>query len=770
MTLLLTILAGFAAAPFGVLAGRRPVAVGLLLALVPAVLTGWFLLQVGTVSGGGVVVESIPWVPSLGVDLMFMLDGLSLLFALLVTGIGALVLMYSAGYVAGGKGAQLFPFLLAFMASMLGLVLSGNLLILYVFWAGTSLTSFLLIGFDFRDGASRSAAQQALLVTVAGELAMLGGFVLLGDAAGTYAIPEILVAGEAIRADPRFPAILVLILLGALTKSAQAPFHFWLPNAMAAPTPVSAYLHSATMVQAGVFLLARLHPVLAPAAAWGPIVITAGLVTMIVGAVLSLGATDLKRVLAYSTVSALGLLVLLLGLGSEPALVAAMVFLVAHAFYKAALFLVVGIVDHETGERSTDALGGLRRSMPFTTIAAVLAALSMAGLPPFFGFIGKELIYEAALPHGELSQPVNALLSSVGTFAASVAFVAIAVVVGIRPFFGRATPAAERAHGEPALLWAAPLALAATGIAVGLLPALLAGPVIEPAVSAVSGRAVEVKLALWHGFTPMLALSAVTLVAGAALFAMRDRVRGFVRRRDPGGRFGPERGYAGALDGIGRVALRSSALVQNGNLRNYLLTTLGTAVVLVAVAQIRAGGIDILAVPLDVRLHELVAAGLILVAAGVAVVSDSRLAAIAALGVVGYGVALIYLLFGAPDLAMTQILIETLTLILFVLVFYHLPGFLSISRAAVRLRDATISIAAGTVMGLLVLAVLRDEAHDTISGYFVEAAYTEAHARNVVNAILVDFRALDTLGEITVLALAGLGVVALLRLAPGVRQ
>ncbi len=764
MILLFASLAGFIAAPLGMIAGRRPVPVALLLALVPA---GLFALFAGLAANAGATgpggyAESVPWVPSLGIHLAFRLDGLSLLFALLVSGIGALIIVYTGRYASAAMAGRLVPLLLAFMAAMLGLVLADNLLLLVVFWSLTSLTSFLLIGLERDKYAAIAAARQALLVTVAGELALLGGVVLLGQMAGTYSITGVIAAGDVIRADPLFPAAFFLVLAGAITKSAQAPFHFWLPNAMAAPAPVSAYLHSATMVQAGIYLLARLHPLFGPSPLWGDVLVPLGMVTLLLGGLLALGARDLKQVLAYSTVGALGLMVMLLGVGDDIAIKAAMVFLLAHACYKAALFLIVGTVDHEAGERDPDLLGGLGRAMPLTAAAGVLAALSMAGLPPFLGFAGKELLYEASLP-AALDGAVAPLLVTAGAFLGSVAFVTVAVVAGVRPFLGAPTEAARRVHGEPLLLWLPPLVLAVAGAAFGLLLGPTGAAIVGPAVEAVAGRPVKVDLALWHGITPMLVLSGITIAAGVAVFAGRAGAFPVLRRLDAGERFGPERGYRGALAGLQRLALGSSRLLQNGNLRHYLLTTLATVVVLVGAALIRAVPATLPAfVDEGVGVHEITVSAVVIVGALMAARAESRIAAITGLGASGYGIALLFLMFGAPDLALTQVLIETLTLILFVLVFYHLPGFLNVTRARVRIRDAGIAVAAGTVMGLLVVAGLADPPQVPISGYFTETAYPLARARNVVNAILVDFRALDTLGEIVVVALAALGVLALL--------
>jgi multicomponent Na+:H+ antiporter subunit A len=371
---------------------------GWIAAALPAGLTLYFGSLIGPIAAGQRLVVAYPWVPSLGVILSFQVDGLSLLFALLISGIGTLVMVYSGGYLAGHHQlGRFFAIILAFMAAMLGLVLADNLLLLFAFWELTSLTSYLLIGFEHERPAARAAALQALLVTGAGELAMLAGLILLGQVGGSLELSQLLTRGEAIRADALYPAILLLILAGALTKSAQVPFHFWLPNAMEAPTPVSAYLHSATMVKVGIYLLARLSPVLGGTPSWQLVLTMVGTATMLVGAWLAVRHTDLKRILAYSTLSALGTLVMLLGIGSAYAATAAVAFLFGHALYKGALFLVAGAIDHETGTREVDRLGGLRGAMPITAAAAGLAALSMAGLPPFFGFIGKELSYEAVL-------------------------------------------------------------------------------------------------------------------------------------------------------------------------------------------------------------------------------------------------------------------------------------------------------------------------------------------------------------------------------------
>jgi multicomponent Na+:H+ antiporter subunit A len=739
---------------------------GWLLALLPAGLTLYFLSLAPRVFGGERVSETIEWVPSLGLAASFAVDGLGLLFALLICGIGALVLIYAGGYLAGHPQLpRFYVVILLFMASMLGIVIADNLLLLYVFWGLTSVTSYLLIGFDHEQYKARASALQALLVTVGGELALLGGFVLLGLVGGTFQISALLGMGDAVRADPLYLPILALVLLGALTKSAQFPFHFWLPNAMAAPAPVSAYLHSATMVKAGVFLLARLLPILGGTEAWTIALVAAGGLTLFIGAFLAFHAAEVKRVLAFSTVSALGMMTLLLGVGTEHAVSAAIVFLLGHAFYKGTLFLFAGAADHEAGATITTQLAGLRRTMPISTAAALLAALSMAGLLPFFGFIGKELVFESLYEIEGLAGPALLGLAVV----ANALLIVVGVRVGVRPqMVPRDLPRAK-GHEAPVSLWLGPLLLAGLGVTTGVLPAMFATPLVSAAVGSTLQEAIAIELVLWHGLTLILGFSLLTLLLGVGLYLWRMRLRPLTAALDVGARIGPEQGYATTVDLTQRFAGLQTRLLQDGYLRHYVLVTLVTASVFIAAALWRAGGVEPGLGRLELRATEVGLAILVLVAALVAVFSTSRLGTVAALGVAGFGMALIFLTFGAPDLAMTQVLIETLTVIVFVLVLYHLPGFL-VERPHGRLRDAIVSLGFGGMMSLLVLATLTDEVRESISRYFIDQALPEAHGRNVVNVILVDFRALDTMGEIAVLALAGLGVLVLLRIHAEHRQ
>jgi multicomponent Na+:H+ antiporter subunit A len=764
MSLMATILAALAVGVVApLLVGRAPRAAGWILAVVPAAITAWLFTQVPRVVDAGPVRETVSWIPALGLEASFQLDGLGMLFALLISGIGTLVVIYSGGYLRGDRRlGRFYLILFGFMAAMLGVALADNVLLLYVFWALTGLTSYLLIGFDSHSPTARRAALQALLTTFIGELALLAGVIMLATAGGSYELSVLVERGDRIAADPLFVPMMVLLVGGALTKSAQFPFHYWLPNAMEAPTPVSAYLHSATMVKAGVYLLARISPIFAGTDPWLWLVGGAGAITMVLGGFLALHQTDLKRLLAYSTVSALGIMTFLLGLGTEYAVNAAVVFLMGHALYKGTLFLVAGILDHETGMRDASRLSGLASAMPITAVAAVLAAFSMAGLLPFFGFIGKELVYEATI----YADPLPPIFLTLLVLLPNVVFVVIAVVVGIRPFTGARVELPKLPHDPGPSMLAGPVLLGGLGVASGLIPAVFATGVASRAAASITGTPSDLELVLWHGITPMLMLSGLTLLLGIAIFWRLRPVAHLAHRSDVGGRIGPERGYQLLLDATQRGAEIMARTLQSGYLRRYLLIILVVGTGLIGYAFVGRGPLPDLRAPFDVQAHEVTVVAIIVAAVFVAITTRSRLSAIAALGVVGYGVALVYMLFGAPDLAMTQILIETLTVILFVLVLYHLPRFAILSTPGTRLRDASIAGVAGLLMAGLTLAAFSAVNEVPLSEFFAERSVPDAHGRNIVNVILVDFRALDTLGEITVLALAALGIYALLRLRP----
>ncbi len=758
------VLSGFGlslAAPWLQRVGRG--AAGWIIALLPLGLALYFASLLNPIAAGQVLTTSYPWIPSLEVNLSFYVDGLSLLFALLISGIGALVVIYAGGYLAGHPQlGRFYAYLLVFMASMLGVVLADNLIVLFVFWELTSLSSYLLIGFYHTEAESRTSALQALLVTGVGGLALLAGFVLLGLAGGSWELSTLLSRAELIQVHPFYLPGLALVLLGAFTKSAQFPFHFWLPAAMAAPAPVSAYLHSATMVKAGVYLLARLNPVLGGTEMWQAGVAGVGVVTMLVGAYLAWQQTDLKRILAYSTISALGTLVMLIGWGSDLAIKAMVVFLVVHSFYKGALFLVVGAIDHETGTRDITQLGGLGRLMPITAVAAGLAALSMAGIPPWFGFIGKELIYEAML---------NAPILLALTVIANVLTVVVVGLVVVKPFFAQ-TEAPAKAHEAPPSMWLGPVILAGLGLALGLASGLAGERLIAPAVTAIAGHPSEVKLflgdklSLWseNQLNLVLLLSVVTVLGGLGAYSGRETLRRLTQPLDTLGRWGPAWWYDLALEGLMALARLQTRLLQSGYLRFYLLIVIAATIGLAGTPLLGQITSAMWSRPLTLQFHQWVVTALILIATVVAAQARSRLAAVAALGVVGYGVALIFILFGAPDLAMTQFAIETLTVILFVLVLYRLPRFAILTSTPARLRDILVASIAGGVMTALILIVTSTPTSSRLTPYFAENSLPLANGRNIVNVILVDFRALDTLGEITVLAVAAIGIYALMKL------
>ncbi len=769
MSVVIAVLAGFvlaAAAPwlYRLLRG----ATGWVLALLPAGLAVLFAASFAAVDGGPLVI-SYPWVPSLGVSLSFYLDGLSLLFALLISGIGALVVIYAGAYLAGQpRLSRFYTLILMFMSSMLGVVLAGNLITMFVFWELTSVTSYLLIGMDHDRLPARAAARQALLVTNGGGLDLMAGLLLIGLIVGSLDLPVLLASGDALRNHPLYVPVLLLILLGAFTKSAQMPFHFWLPNAMEAPTPVSAYLHSATMVKAGVYLLARFSPVLGGTEIWHTLLTGVGLVTMLVAAAIAVAQTDFKRILAYSTVSALGSLVLLVGQGTPLAAQAAMLFLFVHALYKGALFLVAGAVDHETGTRDVTRLGGLAWVMPVTAVAAGLAALSMAGLPPLLGFVNKELLYEASL-----HAPRGAGWLTAAGVATNALLVAVAGLVVLRPFAGRLAATPRKPHEAPLGLWLGPVVLGGLALLGGLLPGAVPSALVSSAASAVRAETIAAELKLWHGVTPVLGLSLLTLALGVALYA---GVGFFRRGRLPAvswvgaavrtaGRWGPERWYDWTLGGVDALARVQTRVLQSGYLSNYLIVIIATTVGLAGYTLVSRGGLNFaLDRPVNIRLYEALLAVWIIAAAVMAVRSTSRLAAVAALGAVGYGVALIFALFSAPDLAMTQFAVETLTVFVMVLVLYRLPRFVQLSTRAERTRDAILAGTVGIFMAALVLIATATPLESELAAFFTATSLTLGKGRNIVNVILVDFRGFDTMGEITVLSAAAIGVAALLSL------
>jgi multicomponent Na+:H+ antiporter subunit A len=753
----LLILSPVALAPGALWLGRRPRGAALL-AILPGLLFAWFGVAMAGLDETGPILAELAWAPALGLSLSFNLDGLGLLFALLITGIGTLIVIYASSYLAGHPQAgRFFAMLFAFMGSMLGVVLSDNVLTLFVFWELTGFTSFLLIGFDHEEAASRAAAIQAFVVTGAGGLALLAGAVLMSQAAGTTSLSSMLTGGIHLgRHDFAVPMTL-LVLLAAFTKSAQVPFHFWLPNAMAAPTPVSAYLHSATMVKAGVYLVARLTPVLGGTALWTALVAAAGLVTMVGGGWRAVQETDLKRILAYSTVSALGVLMMLLGLGTREAIVAAMVYLVAHACYKGALFLVAGAIDHETGTRDITRLGALRRAMPITAIAGALAAMSMAGVVPFLGFLAKEHLYEAVGQSGAWASWL--LVAAVG---ASALLGAAGLIAGVAPFFARSERRFD-VHEPVAALWLGPLTLGAVGL-VAIFPGVIQDP-LDLAVGSIVREPAHVGLGFWHGVTPTLLLSLATTAAALGVYAGRHWVRLHAWPRALHG----ERVYTGTIAALDAISRAVTPALQSGSLRAYVLTIVITAVSLVGAAFAVSGGVRLPESATGIRPHEALIA-IAIMAAAFRRSAQSSMAAVLALGAVGYGVASMFLMFGAPDLAMTQFSVETLTAVIFVFVFRGFQRFGQLSPGIIRARDAVVASVFGAIVVALVLLVATTHTDPRLTTFFVENGPTLAHGRNIVNVILVDFRGLDTLGEITVLVTAAIGVYALVRLSAWEKQ
>ncbi|TXK51936.1 DUF4040 domain-containing protein [Pontibacter qinzhouensis] len=734
------------------------------MALYPLAAFVYFSSYLTDVLGGQTIFAIHRWAPSLNINLHFYLDGLSLFFVLLVTGFGTLIMTYAGGYLKGDPLlGRFYMYLTLFMVAMTGVVLSGNIFCLFVFWEMTSLSSYLLIGYKHDKAGSRNSALQALLVTGGGGLALMGGLLLLGAVGQTYTISDLLNRGDLVTSHELYLPLMVLILIGAFTKSAQFPFHFWLPNAMAAPTPVSAYLHSATMVKAGIYLLARFTPVLGGTDAWQYTLMAVGGITTLLGALLAMQHTDLKAILAYTTISALGILVTMTGIGSEPALQAMLVFLLAHALYKGTLFLVAGNVDHATGTRELDQLRGLGRSMVPTGVAASLAALSMAGVLPFFGFIGKELLYEAALA----ATTFKALLFAVSFFSGMV-FVAIAIVLGFKLFWQASSRPTPMLHTMSPALYLPPVIISSVGLLFGLFPAALVTPILRRAAEAMLGVEQLFELALWHGFNLVLGISMLTLLLGYGAYRYSNRLHTYAPRLNPLYKLGPQRIYELGLEGLLNGATKLTQKLQNGYLRSYIFIIISTFMVLVVWVLAQTGPVLDLSGRWqeirNARLYELVLIVLLVPALLFLFRTRSRLTAIAILGMVGYSIALFYILFGAPDVAATQLLIETLTVVIFVLILHKLPEFRFLSS---RIQKVKYMIVAGLFGCLMTYVTLLVKQYPLVSGlkaYYGENSYLQGYGRNMVNVILVDFRSLDTLGETTVLAVAAIGIYAMLKL------
>ena len=748
----LPVVAAFIVALLARLAPGRTRLPGAVMAL--ASLGGFALLAatLPTILDGESVEGAWTWVEALDWPLAFRLDGLSILFAMLITGIGTLIGWYGRAYMGDdARNARFFATLLLFQAGMLIAVTADSFAVLFVGWELTSITSFLLIGFKHEDAEARRSAQHALFITSAGGLAMLGGLILLGVGTDTWRFSDLTRADvEALDAAVASWA-LALILLGALTKSAQFPFHGWLPGAMAAPTPVSAYLHSATMVKLGVYLVARFQPALGGLELWGTVLPVVGGFTMVLGAVLSVRERDLKRVLAFSTVSALGWMILLAGLGTSDALKALGVTVLAHGAYKAAMFMTAGTIDHEAGTRDRLALGGLRRSMPLLGLSAGVAAVSMAGLPPALGFLSKETTLAAGFEE-DAAWLLAIAVASMGALTLVSAWAA-----GVAPFLGGTTEAANHAHEGPPGLWMPVALLAVFGVAAGVVGPALLPPLLDQVVTASYGKPYETHLTFFTGFDAIFLSSALAIGGGLLLVRFHRAMPGI-----PWLRTSTPVVVQAILDGLARLAELVERVTQHGSLPVYTATAIVVAVVPLLAVTAYAGPLA----NLEVEADPLVAAMAAVVGIGAfaAARSRTRIRSVAALGAAGFGITLIFLYFGAPDLAMTQALVETLTVILFIFAFRFLP--IRRERDDLRRHYAALAIAGTTGLattGLTLLLANRDGG-DHLRQFFEATSYPGARGTNVVNTILVDFRALDTLGEISVLAVAALGILALLRL------
>ena len=726
-----------------------------------------------SVTGGGVLRQAIPWAPGLGLELVIRVDGFSWLFMVLICGIGALVGIYARYYMpADDPLARFFALLLAFMGSMLGIVLSGNVIQLVFFWELTSLFSFLLIGYWNHGASARDGARMALIVTSGGGLCLLAGMLLLGHVAGSYDLDAILAAGPAIRGDALYVPALVLVLLGAFTKSAQFPFHFWLPQAMSAPTPVSAYLHSATMVKAGVFLLVRFSPVLGDTDQWLWFVGGAGLVTLVLGAYSAMFEQDLKGVLAYSTISHLGLITMLAGLGSSLGVVAAIFHIVNHATFKASLFMAAGAVDHEAGTRNLRQLGGLRRVMPITTTLAVVAAAAMAGVPLLNGFLSKEMFLAETLA------VERGLILDIATIVIAVAATAFGVTYSLRfirgVFFGTPRARLPREPHEPPPWMRFPIGLLALAcLLVGILPARVIGPSLKAAAGAVLGvdGIPYYSLAIWHGVTAPLLMSTFAFAAGCALYFSR---RAYLASRDVApltglisGKRTFERGLALLTSDLPGWLARSFPVRQ---LQPQLLFIVLLALV-VGVMATGNGSFRVVTegTPVDPAFAMLWALGAACAIGAATQAKFHRLAALILAGGAGLVSSVSFIWLSAPDLGTTQLLVEVVATILILLGLRWLPkrlkGLSPEPRYTTfrRRRDTVIAVAAGVGAASLAYAAMMHPVFNSISRYFLEQAWVKGGGHNVVNVILVDFRGFDTFGEITVLAIVALTVFGLLR-------
>lgn len=756
----------------------------------PILLFVYFLSFLPTTMSGKTMMESMNWIPSLGINFTAKVDGLGLLFSLLITGIGALVVLYSIYYLAKDKEKlnQFYVYLLLFMGAMLGVVLSDNLIVLYAFWELTSFSSFLLIGYWYEREKSRYGAQKSMLITVFGGLALLGGVILLYIMTGTFSVTEIISQASGIFNHALFVPALICILLGAFTKSAQFPFYIWLPDAMEAPTPVSSYLHSATMVKAGIYLVARFTPVFGEHSLWFWLVSGVGMLTLIWGSIFAVKQTDLKAILAFSTVSQLGLIMSLLGVGAAAlhyeflddniftvAVTAAVFHLINHATFKGSLFMAAGIVDHETGTRDIRKLGGLMHFMPITFTISIIGTFSMAGIPPFNGFLSKEMFFTAMVHVTEMDIfnletlgilfPVFAWIASIFTFVYS-------MVLVFRTFTGKYQPEKldKKPHEAPIGMLISPVILVSLVIIFGFFPNLLSHSLISPAMASIlpgllgAGEEFMVHISFWHGFTIELFMTLGVVVLGIILFKTHSKWKKIYQAIPD--RLALNRLYDSLLEGVQLGSHKLTKSYMNGSIRSYLVYIFAFFIFILAAALVgkNAFKLDTSNVS-SIGVYEVVLAIFVVVGSISILFVKSRMTSIILLGAVGYTVSLFYVLFRAPDLALTQLVIETISVALFLVCFYHLPKLRQFeTRVRFRLTNALISVGVGVMVTLIALSAHSNKLFDSISKYYVENTYTEAAGKNMVNVILVDFRGFDTLFEITVLAIASLGIFGMIKL------
>lgn len=728
-------------------------------AILPVGLFAYFLSFLPNLIKGEVVREQIFWIPSLDVNFNLSADGLTLLFALMITGIGSLVFVYTSAYLKKHPLLDRFyAYLSIFMGAMLGVVLSDNLITLFIFWEITSISSFFLIGFNNEQADSRKSAITALAITGIGGLLLLAGVIFLGQITGSYTISELLTQRDVIAQNPLYHTIVLLIFGAAFTKSAQFPFHFWLPGAMKAPTPVSTYLHSATMVKAGIYLLLRLTPILGGTDFWQNTLIIIGGITMVYSAIHTIFRTDLKGILAYSTISALGILTFLIGLGTPQSLLAAVTFILIHATYKATLFLTTGIIDHETGTRDVTLLSGLRHVMLPIGIIAFFAAISHGGIPPTFGFVGKDLIYEATLnnPNGLILTLIAVITNALLLYAG--------LVAGVKPFLGKLPTQFSKVHMPSIAMWIPAGILSVLCIVLGLFPFVLEDCLIRPALHTL-GVDTNFHLKLWHGFNQVLMYSGITLLLGFLIYLLikpSKKKENFIARIEY---FSPKSIVLYMAQAFERLSRFWSRFLQNGYLTVYVKNTILVATLILGYSLWNnfSYQIDYTSFS-EITFHEIVILLVLIIAIIFATLTTSRLAAVASLGLLSFGMCMIFMMYSAPDLAMTQFSIDTLTVVLFVLILYKLPNYLKIHTQKIKIMDGLLALGFGVVITIMCLEILTTPQNTEVSSFYAQNAYIQAHGKNIVNVILVDFRGADTMMEIAVLSIAAIGVFGLIKL------